>query len=100
MMMEPKTLFIEKRISDAVSVIPGVGILTVDVPFVPDYIKVRYLDTCRKSTLDELTYDLLFTGDPSSPYQLVMSWSVASGRRRRFKYIVAKLSSFHNGAHN
>jgi len=96
-MIEPKTLFIEKKVSDSVKVNPGNGTLTVDIPFIPDYIKLKYLDSCSKATLDTLTYDLLFTGVPESPYQIVITWSVTSGKSRRFKYTVAKLSSFHNG---
>lgn len=96
-MLEPKTLFIEKRITDSVKVVPGAGTLTIDIPFVPEYIKVRYLDTCRKSVQDALTWDIAFTGDPELPYSLTITWSVTSGRERRFKYTVAKLASFHNG---
>ena len=96
-MIEPKTLFIEKKVSDSVKVNPGTGTLTVDIPFIPDYIKVKYLDSCSKATLDTLTYDLLYTGAPELPYQITLTWSVTSGKSRRFKYTVAKLSSFHNG---
>ena len=97
MMIEPKTLYIEKRVSESMTIAPGGGSLTIDVPFVPDYIKVRYLDTCRKNNLDTLSYDLVYTGDPVVPYQLTVTWVITSGRSRRFKYTVAKLSSFHNG---
>ena len=43
-MIEPKTLFIEKRVSESFKVLPGTGSVTVDIPFVPEYIKVKYLD--------------------------------------------------------
>ena len=66
-MIEPKTLFIEKRVSDSLKVLPGSGSVTVDIPFVPEYIKVKYLDQHTKPALDTITYDLVFTGDP--PFQ-------------------------------
>jgi hypothetical protein len=96
-MIEPKTLFIEKKVSDSVKVKPGDGTLTLDIPFVPEYIKVKFLDTCHKSIQDTLTWEIAFTGVPELPYQLTITWSITSGRERRFKYTVAKLSSFHNG---
>jgi len=96
-MIEPKTLFIEKKLSDSVKVKPGDGIITLDIPFVPEYIKVKFLDTCHKSIQDTLVWDIAFTGDPELPYQLTITWSITSGRERRFKYTVAKLASFHNG---
>ena len=96
-MIEPKTLFIEKRVSDTVKVLPGSGSLTIDIPFIPEYIKVKFLDQNYKSPLDTITYDLIYTGNPIVPYQITVDWSVTSGRSRRFRYTVAKLASFHNG---
>ena len=96
-MLEPKTLFIEKRVSDSVKLKPGADTMTIDIPFTPEYIKVRFLDTCHKSIQDALTWDIAFTGDPELPYQLTISWTITSGRERRIKYTVAKLASFHNG---
>jgi len=96
-MIEPKTLFIEKRVSESFKVLPGTGSVTVDIPFVPEYIKVKYLDQHSKPVLDTITYDLVFTGDPLVPYQFTMSWSITSGKSRRLRYTVAKLASFHNG---
>jgi len=96
-MIEPKTLFIEKRVSASLKVMPGAGTVTVDIPFVPEYIKVKYLDTCTKPTPDTVSYELLFTGNPDSPYQFTIHWSVTSGKTRRLRYTVAKLASFHNG---
>lgn len=96
-MIEPKKLFMEKKVSDSLKVKPGNGTLTVDIPFVPDYIKLKYLDSCSKATLDTLTYDIVFTGAPELPYQITITWAVTSGKSRRFKYTIAKLSSFHNG---
>lgn len=92
-----KRLYMEKKVSDTMRVSPGGGSLLIDVPFVPDYLKVKYLDTCTKEIPDELRYDLTFTGNPAVPYQLMVTWSVTSGRPRAFRYTVAKLASFHNG---
>jgi len=94
-MIEPKTLFIEKRVSDTVKVLPGGGSLTVDIPFIPEYIKVKFLDQNHKGALDTITYDLIYTGNPIIPYQLTVDWTSAS--TRRFRYTIAKLASFHNG---
>ena len=96
-MTPTKQLFIEKRISDSLKILPGTGTITIDIPFIPEYIKVKFLDPDRKNVLDTLTYDLIYTGDPTIPYQITINWSVTSGRTRRFKYTVAKLASFHNG---
>lgn len=94
-MIESKKLFIEKKVSKAVRVKPSTDSLTIDIPFIPDYIKVKYLDTCTKPVLDTISYDLTYTGDPVIPYTLTVSWSITSGKSRRFRYTVAKLSSFH-----
>lgn len=96
-MIETKTRFIEKRISDAVKVMPGNGTIVVDIPFIPEYIKVKFLDADHTRTKDSISYDLAFTGNPLVPYQLTVNWVVASGRPRRLRYTAAKLSSFHNG---
>jgi len=86
-------LFIEKRLSDAVKVPPGVGSITVDIPFVPEYISLRFLDADHSEKLDTLTYDISYVGDPECLYQLDISWEVS--HTRRFRYTVAKLASFH-----
>lgn len=90
-------LFMEKRVSNSLKVLPGSGTETVNLPFIPEYIKVKFLDVNLNKSIDTLTYDLLFTGNPALPYQLVINWSVTGGKSRRFKYIAAKLSSFHGG---
>lgn len=93
-MIKSKKIYIEKRVSKAIKVKPSTDNLTVDVPFVPDYIKVKYLDTCTKPILDTIAYDLIYTGDSLVPYQLKVSWAITSGKSRRFRYTVAKLNSF------
>lgn len=85
-------LFIEKRVSDALKIPSGVGSITVDVPFVPEYIKVKFLDVGHTQIMDKLSYDIAYVGDIDCVYQLTISWEVASARR--FKYTVAKLASF------
>ena len=92
-----KQFFIEKRVSSTAKFNPGSGTFTVDIPFVPDYIKVKFLDPAGKRELDNITWDLNFTGIPSMPYQLIVNWEVLSAKPRRLRYIVAKLASFHNG---
>lgn len=96
-MIPVKKLFIEKRLSKSLTVLPGNDSLTIDIPFVPEYIKLTFLDTDNKSVLDTLSYSLTFTGDPITPYQITITWSVSGNRPRRFKYTVAKLASFHDG---
>jgi hypothetical protein len=96
-MIEPKTLFIEKRLSTTFKVLPGSGSVTIDVPFVPDYVRIKYMDVSHKAKLDTSSFDLVFTGNPLSPYLLIVYWSVTSGKARQLRYTVAKLASFHNG---
>ena len=95
--MPESRLYMEKRVSEAHKVNPGQGSVVVDIPFVPDFIRVKFLDTCTKATPDTLSHDLIFTGNPQVPYQMTINWSVTSGKPRRFRYTAAKLASFHNG---
>jgi len=96
-MIETKTHFIEKRVSSALKVLPGNGTVVVDIPFIPEYIKVKFIDADNTRAHDSIRYDLLYTGNPNMPYQLTVAWVVATGRPRRIRYTVAKLASFHNG---
>jgi hypothetical protein len=96
-MIEKKTHFIEKRVSDTLKVLAGSGSLVVDIPFVPEYIKVKFIDADHTRAHDDLRYDILYTGNVNMPYQATITWSVAAGRPRRIKYTFAKLASFHNG---
>ena len=96
-MIEKKTHFIEKRVSSTLKVLPGNGAVVIDIPFVPEYIKVKFLDADHTRAQDSIRYDLLYTGNPNIPYQLTVSWVVANGRPRRIRYTAAKLASFHNG---
>lgn len=91
-------LYMEKRLSEAYKVNPGTDTVVVDIPFVPDFIRVKFLDTCTKAVQDTLSHDLTFTGDPQVPYQMTITWAVTSGKPRRFRYTVAKLATFPNGA--
>jgi len=88
-------LFIEKRVSDALKIPPGVGSVTVDIPFSPEFIRLKFLDADHTRALDILSYDIAYVGDPECVYQMTISWEVSS--TRRFRYTVAKLSSFHAG---
>lgn len=88
-------LFIEKRVSDALKVPPGVGSVTVDIPFVPEFIRVKFLDADHTQAMDTLSYDIAYIGDPECVYQVTIAWEVTS--TRRFRYTVAKLASFHPG---
>lgn len=98
-MIEAKTHFIEQRVTSDLKILPGNGSVVVDVPFVPDYIKVKFLDTqLRQAQQDTVSYSLLFTGTATIPaYQLTVNWSVGNDQPRRIRYTAAKLSSFHNG---
>jgi len=93
--MPESRLYIEKRISDTLKVNPGQGNISVDIPFVPDFFRVKFLDTCTKATQDVLLHDLTFVS--KDLYTMTISWSVTSGKPRRFRYTAAKLASFHNG---
>ena len=92
-----RKVFLDKKVIGTQKVLVGEGTLTVDIPFIPNYIKLRYLDRDINPSIDTLTYDLIYTGNPLIPYQIIIKWSVTGGRPRRFKYTVAKLASFHNG---
>lgn len=96
-MIETKTHFIEKRVSNALKILPGTGSIVVDIPFVPEYIKVKFLDADHTRLHDDLRYDIIYTGNPNMPYQLTVTWNIAPGKPRRIRYTVAKLASFHNG---
>jgi hypothetical protein len=71
------------NISNAVKVVPGIGTLTVDVPFVPDYIKVEFhgpaLSPKEPLPGTDDVYWNLTTVTPTS-YQLTIGWSVYNTR--------------------
>jgi len=90
-------LFLEKRVSGALKVMPGTGTTVIDLPFVPEFIQVKFLDADHTRGVDSLDYDLVYIGDPLVKYQIAITWSVAGTKPRSFRYTVAKLASFRNG---
>lgn len=79
------------NISNAVKVVPGIGTLTVDVPFVPDYIKVEFhgpaMSPKELPGTDDVYWNLT-TVTPTS-YQLTIGWSVYN--TREIYYRVSRL---------
>jgi len=82
------------NIHDTIKAIPGIGSLSVDVPFIPDYIKVDFHGpelTQREDTTvgeDRVYWDLV-TMSPTS-YQLNIGWSVYS--TREIYYRISRLT--------
>lgn len=80
-------VFKHKRVSARVKVLPGTGTFTVDVPFVPDYIRVDYSDIQHHAGADTIEWNLgLVT---SGQYTLTVAY--ACGEERMIHYVVAKL---------
>ena len=87
------TYFGKHTLHDAFKVIPGIGAVTIDVPFVPDYIKVEFHGpamTPKEETIgdDQVFWDLV-TVTPTS-YQLNIGWEIYS--TREVYYRVARLT--------
>ena len=90
-------LFLQKRVSGALRVLPGSGTTVMDIPFIPEFIRVEFLDADHTRGVDSLDYDLVYIGDPTVKYQIEITWKVAGTKPRSFRYTVAKLASFRNG---
>ena len=64
---------------------PGIDFITIDIPFVPDYIKVDFQGAHTND--DEIFWDL--TKVDATSYQLDIAWSVYA--EKHLYYRVAKL---------
>ena len=88
------TYFGKHNIHDAFKAIPGIGTTTIDVPFVPDYIKVKFhgpeLTKREDDTVgeDQVYWDLVKI--TPTHYQLNIGWSVYS--TREIYYRISKLT--------
>lgn len=80
--------FYEKRKTETLKVI-SVGTIVVDIPFVPDYIKVKFLDMEHKRETDTITWALVYIAPDQ--YQLTINYNTHADPRR-LRYLVAKLS--------
>jgi hypothetical protein len=86
--------FTDQKLSNSWKENPGTGTLVVAVPFVPDYIQVEYLDNDHSATLATVHYILDYIGTPTEMYRLTVNWVIPSGKPRRLRYTVGKLSDF------
>jgi len=78
------TYFGKHNLHDAFKATPGMGTLTVDVPFIPDYIKVDFHGpelTKKEGAItggDQVYWDLVKI--TPTHYQLIIGWSVYTTR--------------------
>lgn len=68
-----------------IKAIPGIDMVTVDIPFIPDYIKVDFHGA--HTDTDEIYWDL--TKVDATSYQLSIAWSIYD--EKHLYYRVAKL---------
>jgi hypothetical protein len=85
-------MYIKERLSDSWQAVAGAGSFVVPVPFVPDYVKIEFLDI-NHDTIDTTSYTLEYIGAPTETYRLTVNWNVV-GKPRVARYTVAKLSDF------
>lgn len=79
--------FKSKNISNSFHVLEGSGTLDVDVPFVPDYIEVKFSTPAHKDAPDEVYWDLVSL--TPTTYRLEIGYDVFSARD--IYYRVSKL---------
>lgn len=84
--------FGKHNLSHAFKAVPGMGTLAIDVPFVPDYIKVEFHGpalTPKEETMgdDEVYWDL--TKVTPTKYILTIGWSTYT--TREIYYRIARL---------
>ena len=79
--------FHSKRIAQIVKKQAGTDHFHVDIPFVPDYIRVDFHDIKHKPDVDTLQWDLVATSPTT--YQLTVTYDVHE--ERDIRYVVAKL---------
>jgi len=79
--------FESQNISETLTPPAGIGVTVIDVPFVPDYIKVDFqgaILTPKEDHFDRTGTDDLFwnltTVVPNSQYQLTIMWSTYTER--------------------
>lgn len=88
--------FGKHNLSDTIKAISGIGSTTIDVPFVPDYIKAEFqgpvLSLRPEQDLlgDDEVYWNLVAVTPTS-YQLTIAWSIYSETREIY-YRVSRLT--------
>jgi len=87
--------FYEKRISEIAKVI-SIGNIVVDIPFVPNYIKAKFIDVESKRTRqnilpeqDTITWNLIWVAP--NQYQLTITYNTHNSPRK-LKFTIAKLS--------
>lgn len=89
----PKKYISKKNVNDAFKVIPGIGTLSVAIPFTPDYIKVDFhgpfMSSKPKEDLQDEVYWNLTAVTPDT-YQLDIAWSVYT--TREIYYRISHLS--------
>ena len=77
--------FGKQHLEGDIKAIPGIDMRTVDIPFVPDYIKVDFHGSHTAN--DEIYWNLTKVDETS--YQLDIAWSVYD--EKHLYYRVAKL---------
>jgi len=87
------TYFGKQTLHDAFKVVPGLGFITVDIPFVPDYIKVDFHGPALspKEELmgdDRIFWDLVTVS--ANSYQINIGWETYT--TRQVYYRIAKLT--------
>lgn len=80
--------FKKKRLSNSIVVPAGASSVTIPVTFIPDFVRVKFQDIATTTT-STLNHAFNATGDPQSPYELMISWSTREART--IKYVVAEL---------
>jgi len=93
--------FFEKRISEVAKVI-SIGNIVVDIPFVPNYIKAKFVDVESKKTRanaipesDTITWNLIWVAP--NQYQLTIMYNTHNSPRK-LKFTIAKLSEIKGSA--
>lgn len=86
--------FNEKRISETVKVI-SVGAIKVDVPFTPNYIRVKFLDVEHQRETDTITWNLVYVSP--NQYQLTINYNTHA-QPRKLRFLIAKLSEIKGSA--
>jgi hypothetical protein len=83
--------FTKKRVEKSLKVIPGFNVITVNLNFIPELIKVGFIDQKHHNPNilpDSLSWDLVITGSTS---QLVISYDVMETRRLRYVASIPKV---------
>jgi len=89
------TYFGSQDIGETLKAVSGMGTVTIDVPFIPDYIKVDFhggILSPKPDHMDNVGEDNVYWNLLTVPngYQLVIGWSVYT--ERSIYYRVARLT--------